>query len=76
MRVHPDCVGQGIGRALLAHIFDVAHARGYKKLSLETGTGASFYPAIKLYARNGFQLGDVFGDYKPSKFNIFMHKDL
>ena len=76
MRANSEFVGKGVGRALLKHIFTVAKNRQYTKLSLETGTRPSFYPAIKLYARNGFELGDVFADYIESPFNIFMHKAL
>lgn len=76
MRSHPNFVGKGVGRALLDHILNVAQNRGYTKLSLETGTGSSFFPAIELYARNGFEIGDVFGDYLESSFNIYMHRDI
>ena len=76
MRAHPYFVGKGIGRKLMDHIIEIAHTRRYKKLSLETGTGPTFYPAIELYARNGFKLGDVFGDYIISPYNIYMHRDI
>ena len=76
MRANADFVGKGIGRTLLKHIFTIAKNRRYTKLSLETGTGPSFYAAIELYARNGFELGDAFADYVESPFNIFMHKAL
>ncbi len=76
MRAHSDFVRKGVGRTLLKHIFTVSKNRHYTRLSLETGTGPSFYAAIELYARNGFELGDVFADYVESPFNIFMHKAL
>jgi len=76
MRAHPDFVGQGIGRALLEHIFTTSQQRKYAKISLETGTTPAFYPSIELYARNGFTLGEIYGDYRPSTFNIYMHKDI
>ena len=76
MRTAPGFEGRGIGRALLAHIIKTARTRGYSKLSLETGTTPAFYPALNLYARNGFVLGNPFGNYAPSRFNIFMHLDL
>ena len=76
MRAHSDFVRKGVGRALLKHIFTVSKNRRCTRLSLETGTGPSFYAAIELYAQNGFKLGDVFADYVESPFNIFMHKSL
>ena len=76
MRTAPGFEGRGVGRALLGHVIKTAQVRGYAKLSLETGTTPAFYPALNLYARNGFILGEPFGDYAPSHFNIFMHLNL
>lgn len=76
MRTADGFVGRGIGRALLAHVITSAKQRGYRRLSLETGTTPAFYPAISLYARAGFVLGERFADYVPSRYNIFMHLEL
>lgn len=76
MRTAPAFERRGIGRQLLRHVTAEARMRGYRTLSLETGTTPAFYPAISLYARHGFVLGERFADYVPSRFNIFMHLDL
>jgi putative acetyltransferase len=73
MRVHPDFLGRGVGLALLDHIIDVARARGYGQLSLETGTGPAFAPALTLYRKRGFVAGGSFGGYPSSDFNCFLH---
>ncbi|GGO98582.1 GNAT family N-acetyltransferase [Stakelama pacifica] len=64
MRTHPDHLRRGVGAMLLTHIIATARARGYQRLSLETGSGASFEPAHKLYRAAGFTDCAAFGDYK------------
>lgn len=54
MRVVSTHTGQGIASRLLAHILDDARARGFSRVSLETGSMAFFHPAHRLYARHGF----------------------
>src|SRR3954453_14229693 len=49
MRAAPEARGRGIGRAILGHIIAEAEARGYKRLSLETGNTEPFEPALRLY---------------------------
>ena len=46
------------------------------RLSLETGSGPAFEPALKLYRRRGFVDGEAFADYRRSTFNQFLHLDL
>ena len=76
MRVAPDHLGKGVGGAMLDHIIGVARARGYTRLSLETGTTPTYGPAVALYRKRGFRNGDVFGEYATSDFNQFFHLDL
>jgi len=76
MRTHPDFLRRGVAAALLQHIIAVARARGMRRLSLETGSGPAFEPALTLYRRNGFIDGDAFGDYQASGFNQFLHLSL
>lgn len=73
MRTHPDHLRQGVAAALLGHIVDDARARGYRRLSLETGVGESFEPALALYRKHGFSNGEAFSDYEASPFNQFLH---
>ena len=76
MRTHPDFLRQGAAAAILEHIISVARARGVLRLSLETGSGSAFEPALALYRRRGFLYGCVFSDYEKSDFNQFLHLEL
>ncbi|PZU46694.1 MAG: N-acetyltransferase [Sphingomonas sp.] len=76
MRTHPDFLRRGAGVAVLEVIIAEARARGVARLSLETGSGAAFEPALALYRRRGFVNGEAFADYVPSDFNQFLHLDL
>ena len=76
MRTHPDHLRAGAGAAILEHIIVEARGRGLIRLSLETGRGPAFEPALALYRRRGFVNGGTFGDYVASDFNQFMHLDL
>src|ERR1700678_395094 len=73
MRTHPDFLRRGVAAALLGHIIDVAQTRGMVRLSLETGSGPYFEPALSLYRRRGFIDGAAFADYERSAFNQFLH---
>ncbi|MDP1738758.1 MAG: GNAT family N-acetyltransferase [Caulobacter sp.] len=73
MRTHPDHLRKGAAAALLDHIVSVARARGYWRLSLETGVGESFDAALALYRKRGYAGGEAFADYTPSAFNQFLH---
>jgi putative acetyltransferase len=64
--------GCGIGRALVAHLIDVACDRGLRRLSLETGSMTAFAPARALYANAGFTLCGPFSGYLPSRNSTFM----
>ena len=69
----PDALRRrGAGRALLAHIIEVAKGRGYQRLSLETGSTDGFLPARKLYERFGFSYCGPFGDYPEDPYSAFM----
>jgi len=76
MRTDPAHLREGVAAALLDHILSVARARGCRRLSLETGSGDAFEPALSLYCKNGFVEGDAFGGYEVTSFNQFLHLDL
>jgi putative acetyltransferase len=76
MRTHPKFLRRGVAAALLEHIIDVARVAGMKRLSLETGSGPYFEPALSLYRRRGFVNGDPFGDYQRTAFSQFLHLNL
>ncbi len=73
MRTHPDFLRQGVAAVLLEHIIATARERGLTRLSLETGSGPVFEPALALYRRRGFVDGEAFGGYERSAFNQFLH---
>lgn len=76
MRTHADHLRRGVAATMLDHLIATARSRGYKRLSLETGTGPAFEPALALYRGRGFRNGERFGDYEASEFNQFLHLDL
>jgi putative acetyltransferase len=76
MRTHPEHTRRGGAMAILDHIIAVAKERGLHQLSLETGSGAAFEPALALYRSRGFKEGEPFADYTRSPFNQFFHLKL
>jgi putative acetyltransferase len=68
--------GAGIGRTMLTHLIGVARGRGYRLLSLETGSMVGFEPARTLYASAGFTECSAFADYEQSRFSMFMELPL
>lgn len=72
MRAHPAFRGKGAGRAILDHLLAVARARGYARVSLETGRPEQFLPARRLYESHGFAECPPFGDYREDPFSICM----
>ena len=76
MRTHPDHLRKGVAAALLEQIIAAARARGYRRLSLETGMGPAFEPALALYRRRGFVDGEPFADYVRSPYNQMLHLEL
>jgi putative acetyltransferase len=63
---------QGAAAAMLRHILNVARERGYRRLSLETGSMAAFAPARALYSSFGFQPCGPFADYREDSNSLFM----
>lgn len=76
MRTDSRHLRKGVGRTILNHIIDEARQRGYRRLSLETGSGAEFDAALSLYRKRGFSNGEPFGGYVASDFNQFLHLEL
>jgi len=76
MRTDPAHLRKGVAAALLEHIIAEAGRRGLTRLSLETGRGEAFEPALALYRRRGFVDGGAFADYEASDFNQFLHLEL
>jgi putative acetyltransferase len=76
MRTADAHLRKGVAAMILDHIIAVARQRGYARLSLETGSGAAFEPALNLYRKYGFIEGGAFDRYEKSPFNQFLHLDL
>jgi len=76
MRTADAHLRQGAGTAMLEHLISIARSRGYQRLSLETGSGPDFEPALTLYRKRGFQDGEAFADYAARAFNQFLHLQL
>ena len=68
--------GKGVAAQILVHILDVARARGYRRLSLETGSMAAFASARGLYARHGFEFCAPFAGYREDPNSVFMTLEL
>jgi len=74
MFVNPSARGSGTADALIQRLEEEARAQGLQMMMLETGN--TLYAAHKLYARHGFALCGVFGDYHESPSSLFMEKRL
>lgn len=64
--------GRGVGRAMLDHLLAEAERRGYRRVSLETGTTDAFGPARSLYVGRGFRRCPPFGEYTDNPHSICM----
>jgi putative acetyltransferase len=76
MRTADAHLRKGVAARILDYIIAEARQRGYTRLSLETGSGPAFEPALTLYRKHGFTEGGAFGGYVKSPFNQFLHLDL
>ena len=76
MRTASRHLRKGVAAALLQHLIDEARRRGYRRLSLETGSAEAFVPAHRLYARYGFGFCAPFGDYVEDPYSVFMTREL
>ncbi|MPZ71144.1 MAG: GNAT family N-acetyltransferase [Actinobacteria bacterium] len=76
MHTAPAARRRGVARAMLEHLVGTARARGYQRVSVETGSMEAFAPARALYASAGFQVCEPFGDYVSSPNSVFMTLNL
>jgi len=72
MHIAQGVRGRGIGTALVDRLIRFASERGFRRISLETGTQPAFAPARSLYARAGFTPCEPFGNYSPSPNSTFL----
>lgn len=76
MRTDAAARGRGLGARLLEHVLAEAARRGYRRVSLETGSQEFFRPARTLYAKYGFVECHPFGDYALDPNSVFMTLEL
>jgi len=76
MRTSSLHLRKGVAKEILQHIIEEAQRRGYRLLSLETGSMDAFEPARKLYAIFGFDYCGPFSDYQEDPYSVFMKKAL
>ncbi|HYM34437.1 MAG TPA: GNAT family N-acetyltransferase [Steroidobacteraceae bacterium] len=76
MRTAPSYRRSGVAATMLLFIMNEARRRGYKRMSLETGSMAYFEPARALYARHGFEYCGPFADYWDDPNSKFMTRSL
>ena len=76
MRTPSAHLRKGVARAVVRHIIAEAKRRGYRRLSLETGSMAAFEPARQLYTVCGFRYCEPFGDYANDPNSVFMTMEL
>ncbi|HUF04985.1 MAG TPA: GNAT family N-acetyltransferase [Aridibacter sp.] len=76
MRTADEFLRRGVASLVVRHILDVAHERGYRRLSLETGSMREFDPARALYKRFGFKECGPFEGYEEDPNSEFMTREL
>ncbi|SHG23190.1 GNAT family N-acetyltransferase [Streptoalloteichus hindustanus] len=76
MRTRQEARGRGVAAHMLTFLIDESRRRGYRSVSLETGSQDFFAPARRLYSRYGFVTCPPFADYTPDPNSVFMTLDL
>jgi putative acetyltransferase len=76
MRTVSRHLRKGVAKALLDYIITEAVRRGYRRLSLETGSMEAFEPARQLYARAGFTYCAPSAGYREDPNSVFMTREL
>ncbi|WP_160725512.1 GNAT family N-acetyltransferase [Bacillus sp. USDA818B3_A] len=76
MRTSSHHLRKGVARRMLQHIIDEAKLRGYRRLSLETGSMDAFMPARDLYVSFGFQYCEPFAYYTEDPNSVFMKLEI
>ncbi|HRI15225.1 MAG TPA: GNAT family N-acetyltransferase [Verrucomicrobiota bacterium] len=76
MRTAKAHLRRGVAGMLVKHIIAEAKRRGYRRLSLETGSMPYFEPARSLYRKAGFQECAAFADYKADPNSTFFTREI
>ncbi|MGI9087144.1 MAG: GNAT family N-acetyltransferase [Chthoniobacterales bacterium] len=76
MRTCSRHLRKGVAKAMLEFILAEARRRGYRRVSLETGSMRAFAPAQELYTRAGFTGCGPFADYVTDPNSLFLTIEL
>jgi putative acetyltransferase len=76
MRTVTRHLRKGVAAGILRHLLVEATRRGYRRVSLETGSMGAFAPARNLYARFGFEPCGPFDGYVEDPYSVFMTREL
>src|SRR3954464_7331576 len=76
MRTAKTSLRKGIASKVLQQIISEAKRRGYRRLSLETGSQRPFEPARQLYSKFGFRPCPPFNGYIEDPNSAFMTLEL
>ena len=74
IRIHDDFRNMGKGIEVINHLIDEAKKLKVKRLSIETGAGAFFEPARKLFNSSGFKPCEPFAHYKNDINSLYFTK--
>ncbi|MFZ2737249.1 MAG: GNAT family N-acetyltransferase [Burkholderiaceae bacterium] len=66
----------GAATKLLTHLIEEGRRRGYRRISLETGSEPYFHPARQLYKSFGFSVCGPFESYVLDPNSVFMTREL
>ena len=76
MRTAAAHLRKGVAAAMLEHVINESRRRGYRRLSLETGSGPGFDAALAFYEKHGFTYCGPFAEYTDDPFSRFMTLEL
>jgi putative acetyltransferase len=76
MRTARAQLRRGVATAIVVEIIAESRRRGYRRLSLETGSMKEFLPARLLYERFGFMACGPFADYTDDPNSYYMTLEL
>lgn len=76
MHVVEEARGRGLARAILLRLLAAATEARFDRVSLETGSQATFAPARALYASAGFKSCGPFTGYTEDPNSVFMTREL
>ena len=74
IRIHDNFRNQGQGINVINHLIAEAKKLKIKRLSIETGAGAFFIPARKLFKKTGFVECEPFAHYKKDVNSVYLTK--